>query len=164
MARVEINPTFFEIDGRIRIERGLSIKRNVIASPELLKIIHPDYSKPNSAFDDHPILGSKFKGSAMDQQGKPIVLGETMAHIDYPVIGVAGSGSFSWFVFRLEDDPTHGEYNTTDELITLKSGARALIGTSKPVLNPTHPMHGKRWIEHGQFPTLEDADAFALTL
>ena len=164
MARVAIHESFFEIDGRVRIERGLAIKRNVVASPELLATLHPDYSTPSPAFDDHPVHGDKFKGSAMDQQGQPIVLGQAMAHIDYPVKGVSGSGSYSWFVFLLEDDATHAEYITSDESVTLSSGAKVLVSTGKPVIDTAHPMHGKRWIEHGQFPTLEAADAFALTL
>ena len=170
MAKVKITENFYEIDGRIRIERGLAIKRGIIATEDVLKKLHPAYSTPHPAFDDHPVHGQKFKGSAMDQTGLPIVLGQPFNHIDHPIRadsfpGHPGAeGSYSWFVFRLDDDPTVIMHKTNDEVVSFADGTKTMLAKSPPVPDPTHPMHGKRWTEQGQFPALETAEEFAAAL
>ena len=147
MAKVQINPDFFEIDGRVRIERGLGIKRGVIATPELLASIHEGYST-QVRWED---------GVARDQEYKVIEHGKPMAYVDHfnPKV---------WFVFRLENDPTFQYYEENNEVIEAKDGRKFVVAVKPPVLNVNHPMHNKRWVEHGQFATLEEADAFAATL
>jgi len=141
--RVKYHDRFFEIDGRVRIEAGKAVKRDVMAGEELLKKIHPYYSTPHRAFNNHPIHGKTFAGCAMDQGGQPIRLGAPMAYIDYFSPDV-------WFVYRLEDDETHNEY-TKDE-------------DGNMIPHVENPMHHKRWIEHGQFATREEAETFAAGL
>jgi hypothetical protein len=80
---------FWEIDGRVRIERGLGIHRDVIATPELLKRLSPEYNTPHPTFfKNHPVHADKHGKCALGQNGEPIEMGKPMSYITYPVDGV----------------------------------------------------------------------------
>lgn len=216
MAKVKINDNIYIIDDRIWIERGIAIKRGVVATPGTLAKLHPHYSVPHEAFDNHPVhkdnckrrafdatgrdishllpprkvfVGeslvdhssvppgtapasiphvaiARLEGFAMDQTGAPIVMGQPFSYVDHPIAPDSfpnhpgAAGSFSWFVFRLDDDPTVVMHKSDDE-VKLVDGAWTVTGKSPPVPDPTHPMHGKRLVEYGQYPTLEAAESFA---
>jgi hypothetical protein len=159
---------FWEIDGRVRIERGLGIHRDVIATPELLKRLSPEYNTPHPTFfKNHPVHADKHGKCALGQNGEPIEMGKPMSYITYPVDGVDHgwkNNGFVWWVFRLEDDPRHLRFKTFDQIAKLSDGSSVLVQAKPPELDPTHSEHGKRWIEKGQFVELADAEALAATL
>ena len=163
---------FWEFDtpngSRVRIERGLGIHRDVIATPELLAKLHPGYSEPHPTFfKNHIVHGDKYHGCALGQNGEPIVMGKPMSYITYPVAGANPgwpNNGFVWWVFRLEDDPKHSKYKTFDQLATLEDGSKVFVATKPPELDTKHPEHLKNWIERGQFLELADAEAHAATL
>jgi len=160
-------PECWEIDGHVWIERGLGIHRDVIATPELLAKLHPDYSTPHATFfKNHPVHGAKYDGAALGQNGEPIVMGKPMSYITYPVAGVdhgwPNNGKV-WFVFTLEDDANRPYYKTFDQIAKLEDGTSVSVTTKPPEIDPTHPMHNKIWVERGQFVELAEAEALADT-
>lgn len=78
MARVELNSDLVEIDGKVRIERGVA-RKTATATAELLadNVTHPQYA-----------VGQK------DSAGNVIVLGQPMQYLDF----YAEPG---WYVYAL---------------------------------------------------------------
>lgn len=146
MARVEHHDKFFEIDGRIRIEAGLPFVVTTATKEALANdVTHPDYQV-----------------GAPDARGNIIEHGKEFAYIDFlaPEQHEAGlrPEPHAWKVYRLEDDPTNIERKW-------KLGGSKKSGENDVLVEDTeHPHHKKRWIKHGEFNSLAEAETFAKTL
>jgi hypothetical protein len=145
MARVKYHDEFHEIDGRVRIERGQSMKSEV-ATPEFLDkdVFHAGVGTPVK-IDGKWHSPRHYEAGKIDAKGKIVEHGKPFHFIDWhPVNGKV------FFVYLLEDDATWNQYtrNATGDL----------------VLDTEHPQHNKRWIEKGEYKTWDEAETFAATL
>lgn len=84
---VKISDDLYEVDGRVRLERGPCLCRET-ATEELLA---------DDRTARHYVVGG------IDRDGNPIVLGKEMSFLDY-------LKPYGWYVYLLEADPTVKDY------------------------------------------------------
>ena len=136
-----------EIGITIRVENGPARKTGV-ATEELL---------------DNKNTAEHYQEGAKDAMGKQIVLGEEMTYLHF-------RGDLVWYVYQLEETPIDGP--SINGIRTAKLGGSGEL-TPEIVaewygVDPDHiltdPWRVMRFMPRGDFPTKDDAVAFAKSL